>query len=278
VSAGAGGRDAASARALPPLPARVLVTGASRGIGAAIAQALIAQGVKLAAVGRDRAALEAVVGEGSDHALLVADLERTDTVVECVERAADALGGLDGFVSCAGVVEYAGIGAITAAALRRQLAVNLVAPTLMAQRAAQLMGGQARGGAMLMVASTVGLKPAPLTAAYAASKAGLVSMTRSLALELGADGIRVNAIAPGVVDTDMIRVVRPSPGRTAPAASEVAGRIAEQVEALRALHPLGRLGTPDDIAETALYLLRAPYVTGAVVTADGGLLLGSGEP
>jgi NAD(P)-dependent dehydrogenase (short-subunit alcohol dehydrogenase family) len=148
----------------------------------------------------------------------------------------------------------------------------------MAQRAAQLMGGQARGGAMLMVASTVGLKPAPLTAAYAASKAGLVSMTRSLALELGADGIRVNAIAPGVVDTDMIRVVRPSPGRTAPAASEVAGRIAEQVEALRALHPLGRLGTPDDIAETALYLLRAPYVTGAVVTADGGLLLGSGEP
>ena len=86
----------------------------------------------------------------------------------------------------------------------------------------------------------------------------------------------MNAIAPGVVETDMLRVVRTAPGEAPPAAADVAQRLAEQLEALRALHPLGRLGRPEEIAETALYLLRAPFVTGTVVTVDGGLLLGAG--
>ena len=257
------------------LPSRVLMTGASRGIGAAIARMLMAHGVRLSVVGRDRGSLEAVVG--SDHTILVADLERTDELEACVDRAADALGGLDEFVNCAGVVEYAAVGSISAAALQRQLAVNLIAPTLMAQRVAPVMR-RAGGGVMLLVASTVGIKPAPLTAAYAASKAALISMTRSLALELGRDAIRVNAIAPGVVDTDMVRVVRDAPSDRLLVAAEAERRIDAQLEALRALHPLGRLGRPEDVAETALYLLRAPYVTGAVVATDGGLLLGSGAP
>jgi NAD(P)-dependent dehydrogenase (short-subunit alcohol dehydrogenase family) len=267
---------AQTVRTPPELPRRVLLTGASRGIGAAIGRALIASGARLAVVGRNHDSLAAIVGADAAHAIVVADLERVAEAEACVERAADALGGLDGFVSCAGIVEYAPVGAITASALGRQLMVNLVAPTLMAQRAARVMRDSG-GGVMLFIASSVGLKPAPLTAAYAASKAGLISITRSLALELGHDAIRVNAIAPGVVDTDMIHVVRPGPQR-APAPAEVEQRIAEQLAALRALHPLGRLGRPEDVVETALYLLRAPYVTGAVVTTDGGLLLGPGEP
>jgi NAD(P)-dependent dehydrogenase (short-subunit alcohol dehydrogenase family) len=100
----------------------------------------------------------------------------------------------------------------------------------------------------------------------------LIAATRSFALELGPRGVRVNAIAPGVVDTDMVRVAR---GENA---QNDARAVADQLEALRRLHPLGRLGRPQDVAETALYLLRARYVTGAIVVVDGGLTLGSGSP
>jgi NAD(P)-dependent dehydrogenase (short-subunit alcohol dehydrogenase family) len=259
------------------LPARVLVTGASRGIGAAIARALIAQGVKLAVVGRDRAALERVLGADAGHAVVVVDLAR-DGAEEVVDRAVAALGGLEGFVACAGAVEYQPLGSVSAASLAQQMTVNFSAPFLMAQRAAEPIA-RAGGGAMLFVASTLGLKPAPLTAAYAASKAALISAARSFALELAPRGIRVNALAPGVVDTDMVRVLRPSPTTGDSAGQSLRPRTVEQqLESLRQLHPLGRLGTPEEIAESALYLLRTPYVTGSILTVDGGLLLGPGEP
>jgi NAD(P)-dependent dehydrogenase (short-subunit alcohol dehydrogenase family) len=259
------------------LPRRVLLTGASRGIGRAIARALLAEGVELALVGRERATLQAVAAGAPGHALLVADLERADDAEACVERAADALGGLDAFVACAGIAEHAPLGTIGRQALERQLAVNFVAPFLMAQRAAEHIAG-AGGGSILLIASTLGLAPAATTAAYAASKAALISMTRSFALELGARGVRVNAIAPGVVDTDMVRALRLAPGEAPPTAPDAEGRVRKQLEALAALHPLGRLGQPEEVAETALYLLRAPYVTGAIVAVDGGLLLGQGKP
>jgi NAD(P)-dependent dehydrogenase (short-subunit alcohol dehydrogenase family) len=257
------------------LPRRVLLTGASRGIGRAIAQALMQRGVRLALVGRDRVALEAVALGAPEHALLTADLARPAEAEACVQRAADALGGLDGFVSCAGIVEYAAVGAIGAESLAQQLTVNFTSPFLMAQRAAEHIA-HTGGGTMLLVASTLAQRPAPATAAYAASKAALISMTRSFALELGPRAIRVNAIAPGVIDTDMVRVLR-APHTDPPSSSDAEGRVQAQLEALRKLHPLGRLGRPEDVAETALYLLAAPYVTGAIVAVDGGLLLGSGE-
>jgi NAD(P)-dependent dehydrogenase (short-subunit alcohol dehydrogenase family) len=256
------------------LPSRVLLTGASRGIGAAIGGRLLRQGVRLAVAGRDRAALEKLVAVGPEHAVLTADLASRDQCEALADRAADALGGLDGFVSCAGVVEYAPIGAISADSLAHQLAVNFTAPFLIAQRAAEHMAGHG-GGVMVLIASTLAITPAPVTAAYAASKAALISMTRSFALELASRSVRVNAIAPGVVETDMVRVLRP-PAMSAPAAD--AAGMAEQLERLRHLHPMGRLGRPEDVAETAEYLLRAPFVTGTVVLVDGGLTLGMGRP
>jgi NAD(P)-dependent dehydrogenase (short-subunit alcohol dehydrogenase family) len=259
------------------LPRRVLITGASRGIGAAIARALIARGASLAVVGRQRASLEALVGADARHCVLVADLEREDEAVACVDRAAAALGGLDGFVSCAGIVEYAGVAAITPDSIERQLAVNLVAPLLQAQRAAPIMQ-RSGGGVMLLVSSTIGLKPVPLTTVYSASKAALISVARSLAIELASSGIRVNAIAPGVVDTELIHVVRLLPGEPPPDAATAQRRIAQQLETLRALTPLERLGRPEELAESALYLLAAPYITGTVLTVDGGISLGSGRP
>jgi NAD(P)-dependent dehydrogenase (short-subunit alcohol dehydrogenase family) len=261
----------------PGLPRRVLLTGASRGIGRAIALALMQQGVRLALVGRDREALAAVAGDEPQHALIVADLGSPSEAEACAERAAEALGGLDGFVSCAGVVAYEPVGTISAESLLRQLSVNFTSPFLLAQRAAEHIARE-RGGAMLFIASTLGQKPTELTSAYAASKAALISITRSFALELGPRAIRVNAIAPGVIDTDMVRVLRVAPNEAPPDFAEAERRVHAQLEALRRLHPLGRLGRPTDVAETALYLLRAPYVTGQIVPVDGGLLLGTGEP
>lgn len=254
------------------LPSRLLLTGASRGIGAAIARALAAEGVRLAVVGRDTDALARVVGGAAQHALLQADLASCTELEALVDRAAAALGGLDGFVACAGAVEYQPVGEITQASLARQMSVNFTAPFLMAQRAADHLA-RAGGGPMLLVASTLGLKPAKLTAAYAASKAALISAARSLALELAPRAIRVNAIAPGVVDTDMVRVAR-----TAAPPQRASQDVEQQLESLRKLHALGRLGRPKDVAETALYLLKAGYVTGTVVTVDGGLTLGPGLP
>jgi NAD(P)-dependent dehydrogenase (short-subunit alcohol dehydrogenase family) len=261
----------------PALPRRVLVTGASRGIGNAIARALLRVGVRLAVVGRDRKALAALLGDASGHALLEVDLARTAEVEASVDRAADMLGGLDAFVACAGIAEHAAVGGIGADMLARQFDVNFTAAFLMAQRAARPIEA-AGGGSILLIASSLGIKPAPQTAAYAASKAALISMTHSFALELGPRGIRVNAIAPGVVDTDMVRREPPSPPGAEHGDGAAQKRIEERLETLRRLHPLGRLGHAEDVAETALYLLRAPYITGTVVAVDGGLLLGTGDP
>jgi 3-oxoacyl-[acyl-carrier protein] reductase len=222
---------------------RVLVTGGTRGIGRAIAERLVASSVKVAVVGRTVAEVPGAVSFAADLAA-----EGCEAVVD---QAADALGGLDALVNCAGVVRYGSIGTVGRGELVEQLAVNVVAPFLIAQSAARYM---THGGAIVQVASTLGVRPAPGTAAYAASKAALLSLTRSFAQELAPRGVRVNAVVPGVVDTDMVR-----------------GR---DLEALRALHPLGRLGTPGDVAEAVVWLLGAEWVTGAEVVVDGGLLVG----
>jgi NAD(P)-dependent dehydrogenase (short-subunit alcohol dehydrogenase family) len=254
----------------------VLLTGGSRGIGRAVAEALIARGDRLALLARDPGALGDWPGDDG-HAVIEADLAEPQLLEAAVDRAAEALGGIDAVVGCAGVVEYAEVGAVSGASLARQLAVNLQAPFLIAQRATGYME-RAGGGAIVLMSSTLAMRPAPMTSAYAATKAALEAVTRSFALELGERDIRVNAVAPGVIDTDMVRVVRLREGEAAPRGEQRAARIAEQLEQLRALHPLGRLGTPQDVARTVLYLLDAPYVTGTVVSVDGGLQLGEGQP
>ncbi len=127
----------------------------------------------------------------------------------------------------------------------------------------------AGGGAIVHVASTLGVRSAPGTTAYAATKAALLSVTRTLALELAADKVRVNAVLPGVVDTDMVRVPR-----VEVAPEEAPALIEKQLAELRELHPIGRLGEPEDVAAAVCYLLDASWVTGAALEVDGGLLAG----
>jgi 3-oxoacyl-[acyl-carrier protein] reductase len=256
---------------------RVLLTGASRGIGRAIAQELLRAGARLAVVGREQATLEAVLGAAGNshgaHCALAADLADPAQADALVERAGTALGGLDMFVSAAGVVEYAHLATLTPEAIERQHTVNFAGPMRIALRAAPMLPSD---GCMVFIASTLGLQPAPLTLAYGASKAALIAAVRSLALELAPRGIRVNAVAPGPVATDMLRVVRYAEGDSPVAPDAVEARIAEQLAALRQLHPLQRLGTPEAVAYSVGYLLTAPYVTGNILPVDGGLLLGTG--
>ncbi|MDD9940850.1 MAG: SDR family NAD(P)-dependent oxidoreductase [Myxococcales bacterium] len=253
-------------------PLRVMLTGGSRGIGAAIAQALRQDGAQLALIVRD-ATLASRNARVSGAHYVEGDLLEADPD-ELVRLAAEVLGGLDVLINCAGIVEYQGVPAISPDAIDRQLRVNFVAPLRLAQAAAARMRVEGRGH-IISIASTLALSPAPLTAVYGATKAALIAATRSLALELAADGICVNAVAPGVIDTDMVRAVRVRPGEAPLSPRQAATRVGEELEALRRLHLLGRLGKPSDVAGAVRYLLASSWVTGTVLRVDGGLTLGS---
>lgn len=254
---------------------RLLLTGASGGIGRVIATALSAQGASLALAGRDRSRLAPVAAQCGQQAAagpvatLLADAETADPD-GLVRDAQRALGGLDGVILAAGVVTYEAFPDVSPAALSRQLAVNCVFPLRLAQATARQLQ-QRGGGDIIAITSTLAERPAPMTGAYAASKAALTMGLRTMALELGPAQVRVNAIAPGVIDTDMVRVPRLQPGEGPLTPAARARRIEEQLEALRTLHLLGRLGEPEDLIGAVSYLLKSPWVTGTVLTVDGGL-------
>ena len=238
-----------------------LVTGASRGIGRAIVELLVERGRTVVACARDADKLrELERAHPSCVIALPVDLSVRHAATAALEEAEQRVGPLHELVLSAGIVSYQRLGEVDEASLRAQLDLNFVAPYLMLQHAGARMA-KGEGGAVVAVASTLATHPAEQTSAYAASKAALISLVRSAALEL-APKVRVNAITPGVVDTEMVRVKR----------SE-ASDVDAQLEQLRSLHPLMRLGTPRDVAEAALYLLDASWATGTVLTLDGGLTL-----
>jgi NAD(P)-dependent dehydrogenase (short-subunit alcohol dehydrogenase family) len=129
-----------------------------------------------------------------------------------------------------------------------------------------------RGGAIVNVSSTLSERVAPLTAVYAATKAALNALTRSLALELAPYRIRVNAVLPGGVDTDMLRAPRLRPGE-ALTEVELEERTESQLAELAAMHPLGRLGAPAEVASVVVAALDQPWQTGSLIAIDGGLSL-----
>jgi NAD(P)-dependent dehydrogenase (short-subunit alcohol dehydrogenase family) len=229
-------------------PGRVLVTGGSRGIGRAIALRLAAEGRRVLAVGRDARALEEVARSGGGAVeVLAADLDDGVARSRVVPHAVATLGGLDGAVLSAGIARHARLTALHERDLESTLRTNLVAPLLLARDVAAALGP---GGSLVFIGSNLARKAIPGTAVYAASKAGLEAAARVLALELASRGIRVNVLSPGVVDTDMVRD--------------------RDLDLLAEAHPLGRIGTPEEVAVAAQQLLDAPWATGSVVTLDGG--------
>jgi NAD(P)-dependent dehydrogenase (short-subunit alcohol dehydrogenase family) len=250
---------------------RVIVTGATRGIGRAVVDAIVGRGGRVVAVATNRAALDALVAVHGDRVRAVpADLGDTERIADVARTAIDAFGGVEGLVNCAGIARYEPVGAITPDSADVQLRVNLVAPMLLSQAVAEHL--RDRGGAIVNVSSTLSERAAEFTSVYAATKAALNALTRGLALELAPHGIRVNAVLPGGVDTDMLRAPRLRPGESLDEAA-LARRVEHQLEALSALHPLGRLGRPDEVADVVVSVLDREWQTGSLVSIDGGLSL-----
>lgn len=249
---------------------RVLVTGGGTGIGRAVAEAVLAQGGSVVVAGRRREPLDelAALAPGRAHAL-VCDTTDAEARSTLIARARALLGGLDGLVLSAGMVVHEPPGHIREASLRDQLEVNLVAPMRLLEEAVTALD---EGGAAVVVASTLAERPVATSAAYSAAKAGLLAAMRAFAISAATRRVRFNAVSPGVVDTEMVRAPRLAPGEVLDAAA-THERVASQLEMLRRLHPIGRLGQPNDVAEAVLHLLTATWTTGTTLTVDGGILL-----
>jgi len=229
----------------------VLVTGGARGIGLACARRLAAGGHRVAVTHRSSAPPEGLFSVPCD-VTSVADVEAAFSAVEA------ALGPVQVLVSNAGLVRDGLLLRMGDGAFTEVLEANLSGAFRVAKRAAGPMV-RARWGRMVFLSSVVAMAGSAGQANYAASKAGLIGLARSLARELGSRNITANVVAPGPIDTDM----------TAPLA-------AERRQAITAAVPLGRFGTADEVAAVVAFLAsdEAAYVTGAVVPVDGGLGMG----
>ncbi|MEA3016855.1 MAG: 3-oxoacyl-[acyl-carrier protein] reductase [Sphingomonadales bacterium] len=233
-----------------------LVTGASGGIGSAIAAALAGQGARLAVSGSNAEKLEAFRGSlGGDHVALAANLSDAEAVDALVPRAVEALGKLDILVNNAGVTRDNLAMRMKDEEWSDVIRINLEAAFRLARAALKPMM-RARHGRIISITSVVGSTGNPGQANYAASKAGLVGMSKALALEVATRNITVNCIAPGFIQSAMTDVLPDA-----------------QREALLARVPAGRLGAGEDIGAAAVFLAsrEAGYVTGQTIHVNGGM-------
>ena len=256
--------------ALRPTPQRVLVTGATRGIGAAIAQALAGAGWHVTLAGRSRAALEEVrvtlpVTEGLTHDCVELDVTDAASVARAFTEVHAKGGALQALVNNAGAVETGPLARLAHETWDRMLAVNLTGVFLCTQAALAPMLA-ARAGRIVNIASTAGQKGYAYCTAYAAAKHGVLGMTRSLALEVAAQGLSVNAVCPGYTDT---AIVRDGVARIVAATGRSE---ADAMSTFSQSSPLQRLVRPDEVAATVRWLCTdAPAAfTGQALSVSGG--------
>ena len=233
-----------------------LVTGATSGIGKAVAQSLARQGADVVLHGRDQARGEALVkeisAEGGSARFVAADLADAEDTLRLAAQA----GEVDILVNNAGLYEFTPTALTGAASFDRQIAVNTRAPFLLVGALAPGMAKRGHGS-IVLVGSNAARQPAPFGAAYAASKAGAEILTRYWATEFGSSGVRVNAVSPGPVHTE-----------------GTAAMLGEHIAALDKTNVRGRAGHPGEIADIISFLVSdsSSYINGAVLFADGGEL------
>lgn len=238
----------------------VPVTGAASGLGLAICKRLRSEGARPLLLDVDAAQLERALREvypdgDASRSGYVVDVRDPEAVDACFEEIRRAHGPVTHAVANAGIVGGSGVLELTSELWQRVLDVNLSGALYTCRAAARQMSAQGRG-AMVTTSSIAGILVKENRVAYTASKAGVIQMTRALALDLGPLGIRVNGVAPGIVDTPMQKDKRAAAARTERSA-------------------LKRPGAPDEIASVVLFLLSdlASYVSGHTIVADGGLSL-----
>ncbi|PZG35027.1 short-chain dehydrogenase [Spongiactinospora gelatinilytica] len=226
---------------------RVLVTGGSRGIGAATARAFTDAGARVLACHRGAPA-------AMPYELVTADVTREQDVAALIDRCAERLGGLDVVVNNAGVDGVRPVDKLDLAAWQEVIDANLTSAFLVTRQALGLLG---EGTSVIDLGASVALRGRPASAHYTAAKAALIGLVRSLARELGPRGIRVNAVAPGVID----------------AGGPDGGPPPHLRERLAGMTALGRLGTAEEVADAVLFLAsdQSRYITGTVLNVDGGM-------
>lgn len=236
-----------------------VVTGGSRGIGLAIARALAEAGARVAVLGRNgaRAAEAAAALPGEGHAGLACDVGDPQQAAAAVAAVLDELGPVDILVNNAGITRDNILLRMKDEDFDQVIATNLKGAFNLTRAVTRGMMKRRRG-VILNISSVVGLTGNAGQANYAASKAGMVGLTKSVAQELASRGVRCNALAPGFIRTDMTEALTDS-----------------QVDALTERIPLGTLGEPEDVAGVARFLVgpEARYITGQVVAVDGGMVM-----
>jgi NAD(P)-dependent dehydrogenase (short-subunit alcohol dehydrogenase family) len=239
----------------------VVVTGAGRGLGTGIACAAHDAGWFVGVLDRDAAAASAVAGALGDRAVALAADTRVEAEVDgALDTFAAAVGSPapGGLVANAGIVRFGPLATISTDDWRSVVDVNLTGTFITARAVARRMIAAGTAGSLVTVTSMNGVEPGPSSGAYGATKAGVGLLTRQMALEWGAHGIRANAVAPGLIDAGMSEPIYVDP--------DIRRRRTASV-------PLGRLGTARDVASAVLFLLsdEAGYITGTELLVDGGV-------
>jgi NAD(P)-dependent dehydrogenase (short-subunit alcohol dehydrogenase family) len=240
-----------------------LITGAGSGIGRAIALAFALEGAKVALVGRRQELVQSVAKEAAGSPLALAgDVSKQADIDRILAQTSAHFGGLNVLVNNAGILHIGDSEQITEAQWDETFNVNVRGLWLLSRSALPYMR-KAGGGSIVNVASVLGLNGARKRAAYAASKGAVVLLTKCMAVDHGPDKIRVNAICPSFIETDLTaEVIRKAPDPGAVRRERIS------------VHPIGRLGQPEDIAGLAVYLAsdESSWVTGAALPVDGGYL------
>ena len=239
-----------------------VVTGASKGIGAGIARALAAEGAAVVVnysssrAGADRVVADIVAKDGKAIAVK-ADLSKESEVVALFAKTKETFGRLDILVNNAGIYQFAPIAEVTAELFHSQFNLNVLGLLLATREAVKLLGD--RGGSIINISSGVSTITPPNSSVYSATKAAVDAVTRTLAKELGSRKIRVNAINPGMIETEGTQ-----------SGGFIEGDMRKWIESTA---PLGRIGTTDDISPTAVYLASedSKYMTGETLMVTGGL-------